>query len=129
MRSYRNFLGFSGDTIIEVMRCMENEEWHHKAGGELYEAYLGLSSLLYEVIERAKFYVNTKGLTGEERHSIEQLAAATDGLDRLTARFVDSSQRPEYNKPKFNDNVRGETRLDSGKDDPEVVGGVHSVKP
>ncbi len=85
MRSYRKFIGYLGDTLIETLRVMEDEGWHHELNNELSATYLELARVLDEVGERAKFYVNEKGGTGEARVAARRLLAAEDSLDRLLA--------------------------------------------
>ncbi len=86
MRSYRRFMQFMGDSVLEVLRVMENEAWHHEEiHDEKFQAYARQCGILAEIVERAKHYVHEKGGTGEERLSALKRAAAEDGLDRLFA--------------------------------------------
>ena len=119
MRSYRMFLGQMGDNLLEVLRVMENEEWHHdEEPSDTAQAYAMVVMLLEEIVERAKHYVNTKGLTGEERTQANKLAAAREGLDRLLGQHHDTPKLTEHRQLNFDDYHGDQARLD-GTADPD----------
>jgi len=116
MRSYRMFLGYAGDTVLESLRCMENLGWHHMATDERQRTYQSLVGLLNEIGERAKHYVNEKGGTGEARVAAQRLRAAEDGMDRLLAAFHSGGWRPGGYKPELDGDVWSEAGLDGDTD-------------
>jgi len=117
MRSYRKFLGFVGDHVLEILRLMENENWHHAMiGSERFKGYALLSNVLVEIVERGKFYVNEKGATGEERLAAVRLAAAQDGLDRLLAEYNRGSLGAGSVQLELDDHDGGEAGGDISQD-------------
>ncbi len=115
MRSYRNWLRYLGEDLLEVLRVMENDEWHHDAAGERMAAYRLTAGALNELVERVRFYVNAKS-TPEERIAATRLREAEDGLDRLIAGYNSRSEWSERDQLEFDAYHRGETSLDSGAD-------------
>ena len=116
MRSYRKFLGHTGDNLLEVMRIMENESWHHMADdSEQVAAYVALVEVLQEIVDRAKHYVDSK-ITGEARVQAIRGAEAQDSLDRLLVFGLHSGQRPERAQYQLDDHDGGEAGIDGGPD-------------
>ncbi len=109
MRSYRKFLAGTGDTLLDVLRVMENEGWHHQTSS-VGAAYQEVVKILEEITERARWYIDAK-TTGEARVAAE-LSAAADHLDRLVDRYRIRSGRDEDRQLDEYSDDRSPGRLD-----------------
>jgi len=117
MRSYRRFVAYMGDAVLEVLRVMEDEGWHHEGvDSEPAKAYTLTMAMLHELAERAKHYVHEKGGTGEERLQAIKRAAAEDGLDRLNYFGATGRLWPSDSQLEFDDYLRGQAGLNGSED-------------
>ncbi len=117
MRSYRKFLSYTGDMVLQMMRDAEENGWHHMdVESDEFQVYASLGDVLEEIVERAKHYVNEKGLTPEARLAARRLDAAGDDLDRLLVERQYRRQLTVSGEPDEYADDGGQGRVDSGED-------------
>jgi len=119
MRSYRQFLASMGNDLLEVLRVMENDQWHHEdVDTDHSVAYGYVGAVMEQIVERAVKYVDSK-VTGEARVQAIRHAEAQDSLDRLLVLGQHRGERAIGAQHQLDDLNRDEAWIDGGSDDPE----------
>ena len=61
MKSYRRFLAEAEFNLIEILRVLENEQWHHEPLGEKASTYVRVTRVLQELNERKEWADDNDG--------------------------------------------------------------------